>query len=179
MTRTRFYLPALGALLLLSACSARLEDTLECPRLDVLPETASLTRMTGGQVAFTGEIASAAGTCEYDVKQETRTGEMEAEVTATFRLARGSGLTGGVIAFDYYVALVDSHGRILNKTVFPVSALLADGESGKTVEDDPIHLTVPLRDSVTTMRAGRLYHVVVGFQLSPSELDYNRKNAAR
>lgn len=176
--KTRRLLILLGAGALLSACTTNLEDTLKCPGITVLDDTRTMTRMASSRsanAAFVATVLGAAGTCEYDLDDQTKTGEVEAEIAVTFDIARSTALKSNVVAFDYYVAVTNPYGKVLNKVTFPVQATLPVGKNRLTVKDDPLTLTIPLKTSTKVAGAYKKYHIVVGLQLSPSELDYNQK----
>lgn len=176
--KTRRLLILLGAGIFLSACTSNLEDTLKCPGITVLDDTRTLTRMASpgsANAAFVATVLGAAGTCEYDLDDRTKTGMVEAEIAVTFAVSRGVALKSNVAAFDYYVAVTDSFGGILNKIIFPVQVTLPTGKNGATMKDDPLTLIIPLKTSAQATGAYKKYHIVVGLQLSPSELDYNQK----
>ena len=178
LSRVRWVMVA-GAIMALSACASDLEESLSCPNVTLLKDTQTLTRMAGTGVAFEAKILSAVGTCDYDLDDDTKTGKLEAKVTATFQVTRGQTLQANAVSFDYYVAITNPYGEVLNKGVFSVPAALEKGKPGLTVEDDPIHLSIPLKTASLTTHADKNLHIIVGFQLSPNELDYNRKRLGR
>ena len=165
--------------MILSACASDLEESLNCPNVTLLKDTQTLTRMSAAGVAFEGQVLGAVGTCDYDLDDDTKTGTLDAKVTASFQLTRGQALGTNVISFDYYVAITDPYGKVLNKGTFSVPATLTKDKPALTLEDDPIRLSIPLKTASVATRADKNFHIIVGFQLSPNELDYNRKRSGR
>ena len=170
-----------GGIAVLSACASDLEDSLSCPNITLLEDTRTLTRMASGSagVAFEAEIAQAVGTCDYDLDNDTKTGTLDAKITATFNLTRSGALPTNAVSFDYYVAITDPYGEVLNKATFSVPTAFEPGLNRVSVEDDPVRLSIPLKTASVTTRANKKFHIIVGFQLSPNELDYNRKKPRR
>jgi hypothetical protein len=101
--------------------------------------------------------------CDYD----------RGGVTVQLQLAilgiRGPADAGRATAFDYFVAIADPNGNIVAKEVFPVSFNFDNRQRVGQIED--LEQRIPLADQAD----GAAYKIVVGFQLSPAELEWNRR----
>ena len=69
----------------------------------------------------------------------------------------------------YFVAMADATGNILGKQQFTVSLNFEPNEP-VTKTSDSVTVHVPLKNA----QLGNVYTLVVGFQLTQSQLDYNR-----
>jgi len=174
MRFVRFLVPLIlggAALVLLSACN---RTPPACPRATILGDSASITKFrdeTGRDltdVTAQAEIVDVAVECNYD-----RTGvdvAMQVAIAAT----RGPADRTRVADFEYYVAIADSQRNILAKEVFRVRFQFPQTQSrvGQVEELAP---RIPLKDRAE----GVSYQIVVGFQLTPEELEWNRTRRPR
>jgi len=140
-----------------------------CPRVAIIDDAAQLVVYRPGpgrdltDVALRGVIAGFDGGCEY----------FDDHVAITMRLSiaaeQGPAAVGDTAEFDYFIALADPQERILTKEVFQTSVTFPPGgDQAGTVET--LGYRIPLDEPAT----GRFYQVLVGFQLTPQQLDDNR-----
>lgn len=140
-----------------------------CPRVAIVDDAAQMMVFRPGpgrdltDVALRGVIAGFDGGCEY----------FEDHVNVAMRLSiaaeQGPAATGDSAELDYFIAIADPEGRILTKEVFDASVRFPPGgDQAGTVET--LDYRIPLEEPA----AGRFYRVLVGFQLTPEQLDYNR-----
>jgi hypothetical protein len=174
MRLARFSAPllvSLAAAALLSACN---RTPPPCPRATILNEGASVTKFREGtgrdltDVVAQAQIVDTAVECGYD-----RTGvdvAMQIAIAAT----RGPADRARMADFDYFVAVADSQRNILAKEVFRVRIAFPDTQTRVgTIEQ--IEPRIPLKDRAQ----GVSYQIVVGFQLTPEELEWNRTQRTR
>ena len=146
-----------------------------CPRVGVLTDAQRLVRFNPGtgrdltDVRYEAEIGVRRGTCEYKKKDSELDIDMAVEIQAV--RAPNAGAKG---EFEYFVAITDRTQRILAKQVFSAAiAFEGDRRSGTTLEE--LTETIPLKAG----QLGTEFEILVGFQLSEEELDYNRKRLGR
>src|SRR5260221_44122 len=72
--------------------------------------------------------------------------------------------------FAYFIAVADEQRNILNKKEYTVSVEFAPRQNRLQVSDQ-VAIGLPVRD----LSAGGKYLIIVGLQLSPEQLDFNRK----
>jgi hypothetical protein len=72
--------------------------------------------------------------------------------------------------FPYFVAVADTNRRILSKSVFHLDQEFIPRQSSRNVTED-ITAHIPVRSAAE----GGGYVVIVGFQLTPEQLEFNRK----
>lgn len=161
--------PACVALLaLVAGCSgfAANKDTFTCPAATTVPDLQTIARLTDtgkdDDVQTAGRIASVNSTCDK-----------ETAGVATFLSIEFAALrTGPSIRhaeFPYFVAIADSAGNILGKQEFTL-ALDFPGEAPTMRTTEKVTAHLPLKNQ----QLGNIYTVIVGFQLSKNELDFNR-----
>jgi hypothetical protein len=72
--------------------------------------------------------------------------------------------------FPYFVAVADASRRILNKQVFRLDQEFVPRQNSRAVGED-ITAHIPMQNTAD----GGNYVVIVGFQLTPEQLEFNRK----
>lgn len=158
-----------AGLLLLAACSSNKREP-ACPRASILSDAATVTKFRDGpgrdltDVVSRGEIVDIATQCEYDKRGVTMT--LQVAIAGT----RGPADRSREAAFDYFVAVADPQRNILAKEVFRVQFKFSENQTRVGTVDE-IEPRIPLKD---VMKAPD-YQVLVGFQLTPDEIEWNRK----
>jgi hypothetical protein len=153
----------------LAACSTTKIE--RCPAIAVLVDTGSLTKIQSnaqGQAsaAYTVQIANAKRDCDLPKYSRDLTGN----VTIDFRATRANAAAGATYTVPYFVAIT-TEGKVLAKQQFQVAFAFQPGESTTAFSDSVNSLSLSIgRDKKATD-----YGILVGFQLSKGELDYNRR----
>ena len=175
---------ALTAVLLAAACGSDEEETTApeefrvvveeavfgCPDVSILRDAAQRVTFAGGGRDLTNivaevEISDFNGECGY---RET---DVVVELTVEFLAIAGPQMTGDAVSFPYFVAILDPEDRVLAKQVFQASATIEEGDAGGVVRED-LQQVIPLDRTA----AGPAYQILLGFQLTPEELEYNRQS---
>ena len=181
MYRRRGFGRAGGALLAaavlvgLAGCNPFADDPSPCPKVSVLKQTRLLTLYGDGpgrddaNVAFELSLRNVASDCDYDVDDEEGGG-----VEVTFALpihgARGPAAGTDRVSVPFYVAIADPGRQIVAKEVFSAQLIFeADAASTQTVEE--IEQWIPLGPGAF----GAGYETLVGFQLTPAQLEELRR----
>ncbi|MDH3336068.1 MAG: hypothetical protein OEL50_05435 [Rhodospirillaceae bacterium] len=158
----------------LAGCSTTTNDTsLECPEVSILSEGSNLVRFAPGTRAAEQNIIHEelfdgfGGSCEHNIDD----GVMSVEIIPQITSIKGPANTDGMARFEYFVALSDDRGKIINKQRFPVTITYPD-DSGQTVwqEEIPVVLTLPLKDGESAAK----WRVFMGLQLTRDELKYTK-----
>lgn len=163
-------LPVIAAVAFLSACN---RTPPACPRASIISDGATVTKFREGtgrdltDVVAQGEIVDVAVECDYD-----RRG-VDVALQVAIAAQRGPADRTRVADFDYFVAVADPQRNILAKEVFRVRfQFQTQGRTG-TIED--IEPRIPLKNRAD----GVEYQIIVGFQLTPEEIDWNRTQRPR
>lgn len=140
-----------------------------CPRAVVGEDVGRLTRFSGAgkdpaDVVFQAEIGDLTGSCIYD--DDKIEVEMQVQITAT----RGPAATGDTAKFNYFVAVARNDKTILSRDSFDAEIKLP-GDEPRNGTADEIDQTIPVPNS----EAGGDLTIIVGFEMTPDELEYNRK----
>jgi hypothetical protein len=137
-----------------------------CPQATTVPDLQTIARVAPSgkdeDVQTAGRIASVSAACKDEE------GGVVTNLSIDFTALRtGPGIKH--IDLPYFVAIADATGNILGKQVFAIG-LDFPGETAtmKTTEKVTTHL--PLKNP----QLGDVYTIIVGFQLTRSEIDFNR-----
>ncbi len=174
MRLARFSAPLLAAMAAAAFLSACNRTPPACPRAIILDDGASVTKFRDGggrdltDVVAQAEIVDAAVECDYD-----RSG-VDVAMQIAIAAARGPADRARMADFEYFVAIADAQRNILAKEVFRVRIAFAENQ-GRVGTIEQIEPRIPLKDRAH----GVSYQIVVGFQLTPEELEWNRTRRAR
>lgn len=117
-------------------------------------------------VGFTGSIEGANGFCRYVDKNPLTMG-----ITVDFAFGRGPAATTESKTFRYFVAVTRRDSVVLAKEYFTVEAKFRDGQTVLRKRETVDGITIP---RATETISGTNFEVIVGFDLTPEQLAYNR-----
>lgn len=166
---------AASTLLLLAACGGGdAQFAPACPAAAIVRDGADLARYRGpGQdltdLALNGRITGLQGKCTRADR-----GAVLATVTVGIELTRGPAAPGRTAELAYFVA-VSQGERILDKRVFPLRAEFPPNTDRVRLTGDDVELRLPTPPGTDASS----YSIQVGLQLTPDELERNRRRAAR
>ena len=121
---------------------------------------------------FDAEIVQLAGECAYSDGRSA----LAISFFPAFRVTLGAADADRRAQFSYFVAVVRrSDSAILNKEVFDLSVVAPPNQNQVRFRDNQIDLRLPLREGET----GSSFQLLLGFQLSEEQLQYNRRQAER
>jgi hypothetical protein len=159
---------------LVGGCSSD-KPTKVCPRVAALSEAGSLTRFAPGSgrdildIDFQVEVTELVAQCDFTDAKDAR--QVAVQLVPVFTLSRGAANTNRKADFTYFVSVVRNEA-ILSKQLFEVASTFAGNRSRIVVKDDdpPVMIDIPL-----PYRAAEYeYEILVGFQLTPEELQWNQ-----
>src|SRR5262249_49182168 len=96
------------------------------------------------------------------------------EMMAGFALELGPANPDRNASFPFFVAITNPAGEIIAKRIF-TSALVFPGNVGYVEHREELSQRIPL----STGGGAADYQVIIGLQLTPDELEYNRKYERR
>ncbi len=166
--------PMVG-LLALSACGPRVVAFAPtCPGTGILRDGADLTRFSGKGTDLTdmvvdGRITGLSGQCSLDDRTHLRT-----VIAVGMNLTRGPANTTRTDNVSYFVAVAQGD-TILDKRVYVLPITFARNNDEIQLTGAPVNLVLPVDDKTN----GGAYRILVGFQLTPQELAFNRSRGVR
>jgi len=167
----------LAAAVALSGCGWWTGETREivvqrgCPGAGILPDAAMLIEYQGPgrdilDVTYRWELIDAAARCIYDDNI------VQVEYGFSLEVLLGPAARQSVRTAPVFIALTRGGETVIEKRIVEMEAVFAEGEGGATYTRvfDDMEFDVGEED-------GRIYTIVVGFQLTPEQLAENRRRA--
>lgn len=160
------------ALVILSSCGNPFKKDIPqyaCPKVLIVGEADALVRFKPGagrditDIKFEARIVNFVGGCVY------KKDGVAVDLNIMIAVERGAAAVGSALEFDYFVAIPEFRPKPEGKRIFNVKAEFA-GSRPRLSYQDKVNLFIPLSDGAT----GPQKEIVLGFQLTPSELAYNR-----
>lgn len=145
-----------------------------CPRAGVIPEAATLTKFRPGpgrdltDVLFAARLTNVQTTCKYDSKG------VKVDMRLALVVERGPADRSRKAEFEYFVAIADPSDAILAKERFAMKAEFPGGQRRVGLSDE-VELRIPLQAG----RSAADDEIVVGFQLTKDEIEFNRRRRKR
>lgn len=169
-TRLIAFLPFL-CVLFLGGCSLfQKDDPRTCPRLSILNEANRVVIYRDGpgrdliDVRHEAQIGDISWSCKYSKEQ------VKVLAKISILAQRGPASTAPEAQFNYFVAVTESGRDILAKEVFQSTIPFPEGRTQAGVFEE-IEEIIPLASESD----GPNFEIIVGFQLSKDQLEYNRK----
>lgn len=167
--------PALIAAMLLGGCSEKPVFAPACPQLSLLAEGADLTRFAGAGRDVTDRVLDARivgvdASCEPG----RRRGEVVAQLRVRTALTRGPAASGRTAQVPYFVAVMDGE-TVVDRRAFTLQGEFPANVDIVQVAGDELELRFPASAGQEASR----YRIYVSLQLTPEELEYNRRVALR
>lgn len=172
---------SLCCLLALSTCdvSSRMSKSLfgseadkpqqpPCPEAGIMPEANTIPLLQDGEtpddVAATGFLGRLTGACNFD-----KAGEAALEIKIGFAAQKGpKGAKLKKAALPYFIAVLGPDESVLQRAAFSTKVDFDNEATGVTFEEHDLRVPVPTKE-----QAGA-YKVVVGFELTPAQLAFNK-----
>ena len=159
-----------AAALALGGCT-KPQQPKPCPRIGVLGDASHLVRFKPGagrdltDVVYEADISVRGGSCEY-VKKDT---ELDVDMQVEIQAVRAPGASDKG-EFAYFVRTTDRAGHVTAGENFVMTVPFSqDLRRAGGIEE--LSLSFPLKRG----QLGTELEIIVGFQLTPDELDYNRR----
>ncbi|WP_245593487.1 hypothetical protein [Azospirillum halopraeferens] len=166
-----------GAVLALAGCSSiglgggstPAELALACPKVSIIGGLHEVTEFRPGgrdmtDVASRAALTDYSGNCEYDSRGVT------VNVKVDLLAERGPAMQGNSAAYRYFVAVMaPGHEDPVQKAVYDVSVTFP-ANAARAAGTDEVAVTIPVGKDVNA----KDWQVVLGFQLTPEQLAFNR-----
>lgn len=145
-----------------------------CPTVGVLNETDHVTLLSGTGADLTdvvakAEIGKVVSTCKYDVDESTITVDIAFNGTAEL----GPASSTRALTLKTFVAVTRRYDAFDKKQVYEVPVVFEPGQR-------QVHFVKTVEGTILPYggRAdGSIYQLLVGFQLTPEQLEYNRRTS--
>lgn len=162
----------MSTFLALAGCSGD-DRLIVCPRVGVLYDASRITDFADDglkildNVAYDAEIYDPVIRCDYDANVVTSDIEFNLDVL------RGPKGVSGRHDFRYFVAVTELNQTVLDKKVYTFDVDFDEDERGITEKREVKNIKVNFE------RLGRadLYEILIGWELTPDELAYNRNTS--
>lgn len=154
----------------LSACSGggSKRGELICPSVIVLADAATATVPLAGSEAAKARIANTRVTCEPS------DGGLVATVSIVFKAKRLKTAAPAEVTVPFFVTATEADARVLSKAILPVTFIWEPDAVEAQASIDVNDIAVPIAEGKKSWE----YEIVIGYQLSPAQLEYNRHQEA-
>ncbi len=147
----------------------------DCPRVSAMPELARVTQFADDTNPSPATILSETVLTKLDTSCIVTENAINLDIMLNFTSNLGTaGLRQAQIeasyTHPYFIAVVSPQGKIIAKDVFALAPVFTSGQK-QVVSSERLQQTIPLTDKAV---APGQYQVMIGFQLSEGELNYNR-----
>jgi hypothetical protein len=164
-----------AALAALSGCGLfNKSQQFDCPAVEIPKEVANLTRFREGggrdltDVVFEAGIADVQIACDYGSRGAS------IQLNVVVGAERGPANRSPTASVPYFIAIGDPDRNILAKEVFSSTVTFLPNQS-RAYNTEETEETIPLPKG----RSAERYGIVIGLQLTPEELEYNRNRRQR
>ncbi len=145
-----------------------------CPVTGILRDGADLTRFRATGTDLTdmvvdGRITGLSGKCALDDLTHLHT-----VISVSMDLTRGPAAQGRQAEVTYFIS-VSRGDTILDKRDYTFNVEFPRNSERVRLTGDQIDLVLPINDKMS----GAAYSVLVGFQLTPDQLAFNRRRGVR
>jgi hypothetical protein len=156
----------------------RLDDLLvSCPTLSLPADLADLTRYRDGAppdlttVVLDAKITGVDANCRRGRRDQS----VDATISMRFQLDRGPAAPTRQVQIPWFIALLDANNNVINRQSFVLPAQFGANTTRAAVGSQPVQITFPVGQE----RRAQDYRIMVGFQLTESELALNRRRGPR
>jgi hypothetical protein len=171
----RFVAAGLGltAMLLTSCAGVNLDDSPNvgpCPVAGTLYDASRLVEINGPErhenVVFTGEVQGLRGFCRY-----VGTNPITMEIEIDFAFGKGPKATASTRTYPVFVAVTRRDRSVLAKERFDIQVAWPAGKDIVRHTETVPGIVIPRANETIS---GSNFEVIVGFDLTPEQLAYNR-----
>jgi hypothetical protein len=141
-----------------------------CPVAGVLYEANRVAEIKGTErhenVGFTGQVEAVRGYCRY-----TGTNPITMEIEIDFAFGKGPKAEGSSKVYPYFVTITRRDRSVLAKEIYAIEARFPNDKDIVRQTEKIDGIVIP---RATGTVSGTNFEIVVGFDLTPDQLAYNR-----
>jgi hypothetical protein len=169
-------LPALTvALAALSGCGMfRKTPQFDCPVVELPKDLSTMTKFREGAGRDLTDVVYNAGILDVQIACDYGSRGASIQLNVVVGADRGPANTSPSATIPYFIAIGDPARNILAKEVFSTTVTFQPGQS-RAANTEETEEMIPLPKGASAER----YGIIVGLQLSPEELEYNRAKTQR
>ena len=163
---------AIAAALLAAGCSSN-EDQFApaCPVLRLLPDGGDITRFSPQghdvtDILFSARITAVPATCKKGER-----GTVQASLHAVATIDRGHALGNEVAGVPYFITIMKDD-QVIERKSYGINVTFPSNTDEVNVSTPDVNMVFPVEPGKTAQQ----YTIYFSFQLTPEELDYNRRN---
>ena len=144
-----------------------------CPQVGMMPDLGNVVKLRDDKVVTEMIIDRISPSCHVAEKEVV----MRLDIGFKGRLGP-EGMKDAIVeanyTIPYLIAVINPQGEIISKDVFAISPVYKERQA-EVVISDLLEQTIP----VESAKSAPDYKILVGFQLTPEELSYNRERATQ
>ncbi|MBI1208489.1 MAG: hypothetical protein GC191_14550 [Azospirillum sp.] len=144
-----------------------------CPKVSILRDAAQITLFRAGPGRDLTDVAARGALVDFHGKCEIEDDGAAINFDLALVAEKGPALSGNRVNFEYFVAIVGPARQQLKKETFSTTVEFASNES-RSGSKEELYQKIPLVGG----QSAAAYQILVGFQLSPEQLAFNRKALA-
>ncbi|MBI1250733.1 MAG: Tat pathway signal sequence domain protein [Alphaproteobacteria bacterium] len=143
-----------------------------CPLMGVLSDSARMVEFQNpaeeryANIAFTGEVRGVSGLCRY-----VETNPIEMSMSIDFAFGRGPAAASDRKTYRYWVAVTRRGVAPIAKQWYDIDVRFPRGEPVMVAREEIDRIIIP---RATEETSGENFEVLVGFELTPAQLQFNR-----
>lgn len=147
-----------------------------CPKVRMLKDADKITQYRPGpgrditDIMFEADMVGFKGDCEY-IGDAGKYTNVVVTLKVGFKVARGPSVSGDTAKVPYFLAIPEFFPDANAKQSFVREVKFPKNRTSVTVIDSEVEVSIPLDAS----RKGPDTQVIIGFSLSPEQLEFNRK----
>jgi len=144
----------------------------DCPGIEIVDDLAEYALFvpnldaTNQNLIAQASMTESQSSCEYKQRSVT----IDLKLAFHSQLGPRASLNNAEFSYPYFVAVTDNGGKILAKEIFTIPISHNDGSTAKK-QIETLRQIIPTDSRLE----GSRYKVMVGFQLSENQLNYNRQ----
>ncbi len=167
----------LGLLPVLAACSGTSGESgaataaalPACPRVELLRDAAEATYFREGMGRDLTDIAVRVALPDFSASCTRGQGRVQVDISLLVVAEKGPAWAGTQADQAYFVALTDASGAPVSKQIFQTTVPLPAGKEKMVMAEDLAQI-IPLAEG----RNPGDYRILIGLQLTPDQIAYNR-----